>query len=426
VCDNNPGFVEYAPSATITLATVECEDSTGWTYYATTAEPDIYLFAIEKKPSISSIFFPQANTNNFTAEVELTVMANPTTPGSVLFAEDILNCEANFVMPRYWNVRITGGGPLNGFVRTRFFYPPAELAATQARAAAWLAGQGGNPACASATVGPPMVFKTTDSIPADFVPNENFPSGGLVNSPSDIQPTTINNFVYVGHLLNSLPSEGTNTIQGKNYVQVAWAGFSGGGISIRVSPDTSVLPVTLLYFTGSLVADKVLLNWETASELNNDFFAVEKSLDGRTWTTIGTVKGNGTTSKPHKYDFVDVSPFIGDNYYRLRQVDFDGSFQYSRIIVINVGTEVARNSFIGVYPNPTGGPVRASIASLDDQNIFIKVMDVTGRQMMTKNANLSKGINNIDMDLSRLPGGAYILSFTDSKGEEHSVKLMKQ
>jgi hypothetical protein len=425
VCSTAPGFVEYAPTSTITLATVECLDTTGWTYYATTAEPDKYLFAIEKQPAVNNTPFPGANTNPFTAEVEITVMANPTNPSSVLYAEDILNCEANFVMPRYWNVHISGS--LNGFVRTRFFYPPAELTATITRATNWLTGQALNTACAGATVGPPMVFKTTDPTPADFVPNENFPTGGLVNSPSDIQPTTINNLVYIGYLMNSvMPPVLVNTIQGKTYVEAAWPGFSGGGISVRVSPDTSVLPVTLLYFTGSLVGDKVLLNWETASELNNDFFAVEKSLDGRTWSTIGIVKGNGTTTKPHKYSFVDVSPFIGDNYYRLRQVDFDGSFDYSRIIVINVGTDVARSGFIGVYPNPTGGPVRASIASIADQNIFIRVMDVTGRQMMSKNANLGKGINNIDMDLSRLPGGAYIISFTDNKGEEHSVKLMKQ
>jgi hypothetical protein len=426
VCDANPGTIEYAPSGVLTVAPVECEDSDGWTWYATVANPTEYLFGIQKRPTVSNVDpsqIPGANTNDFSAIVSIFVSPNPATQDDVFFAQDLPTCEGNFVMPRYWNVNVDSG-TVNGFVKTRFFFPPAELAATIARANTWRVAT--QPSCVDPlTTGPTQVFKNTDATFFDPGPVTaiNVPVNPAVY---DVQPTTINNFVYVGHLFSSLPFGAVGTMDGKNYVEVAWDGFSGGGVAVRVSPDITVLPVTLVSFTGSLIDDYVQLNWETASEFNNDFFQVEKSQDGRNFFPIGVVPGAGTTTVPQFYDLVDPSPYIGDNYYRLKQVDFDGSFEYSRTIVVNVGGAISKNGFIGVYPNPTEGWVRASISSMTDQNIYIKIMDVTGREMTTKNVNLAKGINNIDLDLGFYPAGSYILSFTDSVGMEHNVKLIKQ
>jgi hypothetical protein len=426
VCDANPGTIEYAPSGVLTVAPVECEDSDGWTWYATVANPTEYLFGIQKRPTVSNVDpsqIPGANTNDFSAIVSIFVSPNPATQDDVFFAQDLPTCEGNFVMPRYWNVNVDSG-TVNGFVKTRFFFPPAELAATIARANTWRVAT--QPSCVDPlTTGPTQVFKNTDATFFDPGPVTaiNVPVNPAVY---DLQPTTINNFVYVGYLFSSLPFGAVGTMDGKNYVEVAWDGFSGGGVAVRVSPDITVLPVTLVSFTGSLIDDYVQLNWETASEFNNDFFQVEKSQDGRNFFPIGVVPGAGTTTVPQFYDLVDPSPYIGDNYYRLKQVDFDGSFEYSRTIVVNVGGPVSKNGFIGVYPNPTEGWVRASISSMTDQNIYIKIMDVTGREMTTKNVNLGKGINNIDLDLGFYPAGSYILSFTDSMGMEHNVKLIKQ
>jgi hypothetical protein len=427
ICDQNPGTIEYAPTGVLTVAPIECEDSDGWTWYATEANPTEYLFAIQKRPTVSATDLsqiPGANTNNFRAIVRINVTPNPTTQADVFYAEDLSICEANFVMPRYWNVEVDSGS-VNGFVKTRFFFPPAELVATQARADAWrIANQPGcNPDPLS--TGPAQVFKHNDG--TFFNPGPVTPINVPVNWPTyDVWPFTINNRNYIGHLISNLPFGAQATIDGKNYVEVAWDGFSGGGIAIRVSPQRDVLPVTLVSFTGTLVEDYVQLNWETASEFNNDFFQVEKSQDGRNFFSIGIVPGAGTTSLPQYYDLIDDKPFLGDNYYRLKQVDYDGTFEYSRTIVVNVGGEVTKNGFIGVYPNPTEGWVRASISSLRDQQVFIKIMDVTGRLMTTKNVNLGRGINNIDLDLGFYPAGSYILSFTDSQGMEHNVKLVKQ
>ncbi len=416
VCDATPGYVEYAPDGVTTIATVECEDSEGWTWYATAANPTEYLFAIQKKPSV----VPNANTLDFTAEVRLTVTPNPTTQADVFYAET--DCEANFVMPRYWNVELLSGNT-NGFIKTRFFFKPAELAATRARALAWETSN--QPGCDPLVTGPNQVFKHSDHtfFYAGPVTAINIPVNQVT---TNIQATTINNAHYIAHLFSNLPYGSVGTIDGKNYVEVAWDGFSGGGIAIRVSPTREVLPVTLVQFTGTLVEDKVYLNWETASELNNDYFVVERSRDALNWESIGTVKGNGTTSTPHYYSLIDYKPNSGINYYRLKQVDFDGTYAHSKIIQVDLVTTDITPGFLQVYPNPTDGVVNATILSIADQHVNIRILDITGRVMGDKDASLGKGLNNIKLNLSSFPAATYIISFTDSEGIEHNVKVVKQ
>jgi hypothetical protein len=424
VCETTPGIIQYAPTGVTTIATVECTASDGWTYYAESTKPEIYLFAIQKTPGSAPTTEATGNTVPFNAICSLTVTANPTTTADVFYNEDLSICEANFVMTRYWNVSYVGAAPtLNGFVRIRFYFPPGELAATIARANAWQALHNMATCGLPLSVGPPQVFKTNDGTP--FNPNV---LAGKVPIISDILPTTINNFNYVAYLLSALGHSDTypQTMMGKNYVQVAWEGFSGGGVAVRVSPDIIVLPVTLLYFTGSMVEDQVHLNWETASELNNDYFIVEKSSDASNWTNIGSVKGHGTTNTPNKYQLIDGQPFNGKNYYRLRQVDFDGKVSYSRVIVIEVNnTKTYDNSFT-VLPNPTSGPVVATIVSNTDQNVNMRILDVSGRLMGNKDIALVKGVNQLKLDLTKYPAATYILSYKDSNGQDMNAKVVKQ
>lgn len=425
VCDINPGIIEYAPTGVTTIATIECEGTDGWTYYAETSKPEIYLFAIQKRPGIAAGATPSeagGNTVMFNATCSLTVTLNPTAASDVFFAENLAICEGNFVMPRYWNVTYQGGTPtLDGFIRTRFFFPPAELAATLIAATAWKDAYDGTCGLPLA-VGPAQVFKTTSG---QFDPRA---ISGKVPIISDVMPTTIKNFNYVASLLSSLPHGDTypQALMGKNYVQTAWTGFSGGGVAIRVSPYIVVLPITLLYFTGSMVEDKVYLDWETASELNNDYFIVEKSADAVNWSSIGSVDGNGTTNIPHQYQLIDGQPFIGKNYYRLKQVDFDGTISYSRVIVIEVNnSKTSENSFT-VLPNPTAGPIVATIVSSIDQNVNMRILDISGRLMGNKDISLAKGVNQLKLDLTKYPAATYILSYTDKDGKEFTAKVVKQ
>jgi hypothetical protein len=96
------------------------------------------------------------------------------------------------------------------------------------------------------------------------------------------------------------------------------------------------LPIELIYFTAQSVGSRVVLDWTTASELNNDHFILERSTDALQWTEIGRVDGVGTTSQLSTYHFIDAHPNIGANYYRLSQVDFDGTQEFFNLVYAEI------------------------------------------------------------------------------------------
>lgn len=100
--------------------------------------------------------------------------------------------------------------------------------------------------------------------------------------------------------------------------------------------SAGVLPVELSFFNANVKESTVVLTWQTASEQNNYYFSIEKSTDGKNFKTIGTIEGHGTTTDVQDYVFIDISPIKGNNYYRLKQVDYDGQFEYSDVIAINI------------------------------------------------------------------------------------------
>ncbi|MCK7526061.1 MAG: hypothetical protein MZV64_54870 [Ignavibacteriales bacterium] len=101
--------------------------------------------------------------------------------------------------------------------------------------------------------------------------------------------------------------------------------------------DPSVIPVELESFTASVSDKQINLNWITATELNNSGFEIEKSTDNFIWNKIGFVNGKGTTTDKSYYSFNDNNPIDGKSYYRLKQIDYDGTFTYSSIVAINFG-----------------------------------------------------------------------------------------
>ena len=118
------------------------------------------------------------------------------------------------------------------------------------------------------------------------------------------------------------------------------------------------LPIELLSFDVTNAKDKVVLNWTTASETNNDYFQVERSLDALHWNVLDTLDGAGVSQELISYEYADLLPYHGRNYYRLKQVDFDGKFDYSSVksMVFDYGSTL--------FPNPTTGIV--NVISEDD------------------------------------------------------------
>ncbi len=177
------------------------------------------------------------------------------------------------------------------------------------------------------------------------------------------------------------------------------------------------LPVELVYFGLSKEGNTVHLNWETLTERSNMGFEIERSADGLSWAKIGykeSVAIEGKSKQRLRYTFADLSPFTGKNYYRLRQVDFDGSFTNSQIKVIV--TDIRPTFFI--YPNP----VSDGIVKFSGQALGIMHADVynlTGRRVMQQT-----GVKENMLNVSHLAAGVYIIKIVLVNGETVESKLL--
>jgi hypothetical protein len=170
---------------------------------------------------------------------------------------------------------------------------------------------------------------------------------------------------------------------------------------------TTILPVELVRFRATPNNKNVELEWSTASERDNAYMAVERSTDGRDFTEIGQVKGNGTTSEKQNYSFEDTKPARGVNYYRLRQVDVNGSFEYSKSVVARFGNASVA-SFVAT-PNVisvSDALVLSFFEDNADQELELEVYDLQGKLLHTKN-NVAAGTVVIsDMQLT---AGQYLI-----------------
>ncbi|MEO0339946.1 MAG: T9SS type A sorting domain-containing protein [Bacteroidota bacterium] len=166
---------------------------------------------------------------------------------------------------------------------------------------------------------------------------------------------------------------------------------------------TGPAPVALKSFDGSVDNDQVVLTWVTNSELDNEGFEVQRSLDGRQWEPIAWVNGNGTSQREQNYLFTDDHPAFGTtNYYRLKQIDFDGNFEYS--VMISAYVEKQHRDFIIIYPNPSKNVVHYQLdpdADLQE----IQVYNYLGRLLKTTRPNAGQLI------LEDLDPGTYLVVF---------------
>lgn|GEM_PF-835930 len=147
---------------------------------------------------------------------------------------------------------------------------------------------------------------------------------------------------------------------------------SGGTVVITQTP----LPIELLSFTANVVHESVRLNWATATETNNDFFTIERSTNLNDWEVLGFVDGAGTSSRPLHYSFTDYNPMAGVSYYRLKQTDYDGKFEYFGPLAIQQGLHIDDMSFKvlkqfdhWVIALPDGGPYKVEVFNLLGQRL---------------------------------------------------------
>ncbi|MBV6418825.1 MAG: Ycf48-like protein [Ignavibacteriaceae bacterium] len=190
-----------------------------------------------------------------------------------------------------------------------------------------------------------------------------------------------------------------------------YLGYAVGSLGLVLRYfDSTYVPVELVSFDGRIENDKIILSWQTASELNNRGFQVEKSFDKERWFNIGFVEGNGTSSESNYYFFIDNEIASGVQFYRLKQIDYNGSFEYSKIIKINSDLTFISFRLFQNYPNPFNSSTTVVFDLPEKSLVLIKLYSITGEEVVTLvNGELDSGRYHFLIDGNNLASGVYLL-----------------
>ena len=181
------------------------------------------------------------------------------------------------------------------------------------------------------------------------------------------------------------------------------------GVSARfiTEYDRSTIPVELSSFTANVSNGNVVLNWITATETNNKGFEVQRS-SGSDYQTIAFIQGNGTSIQSHTYTYADNNVKEGQYTYRLKQVDFDGTSEYSSSVEVSV-VQPKVYSLTQNYPNPFNPTTQINFSLAVDSKVTLKVIDILGQEVATLlNGNITSGAHNITFNASKLNSGVYL------------------
>lgn len=186
----------------------------------------------------------------------------------------------------------------------------------------------------------------------------------------------------------------------------------------------TVLPVKLLNFNANYNAKnaQVELDWKTVTEINNDYFTIEKSVDGENFEVVGIVDGAGNTSSIKSYQAIDEKPIIGTSYYRLKQTDFDGQFEYSNLVPVKIEGTITNPT---VYPNPVTNDGILEFTASAASSTTITIYDVSGRIAYSNQLQTNKGFNHLILPTSALSNGMYFIHLNNGV-ESTNLKFIKE
>ena len=235
-----------------------------------------------------------------------------------------------------------------------------------------------------------------------------------------------------------IDGQGTNTIQvvpdmdlGPGSVSVVVVNDCG---SVRDTHSFEVidcgeiipLPVELTTFTGSPSSGGINLKWTTASEKENDRFEIERSINGKDFEKIGSVKGNGTTSNANNYKYLDTRPNSNLLYYRLKQVDFNGASEFSKIVMVKTNDSQTEALAISMAPNPCQNQdCNVLLRGLDTgKTTIVTLQDLTGRTVFSKELPTDQA----SFTLPKIDSGSgiYILSVKNGSNTAHQKVILQQ
>jgi len=179
--------------------------------------------------------------------------------------------------------------------------------------------------------------------------------------------------------------------------------------------DAGVLEVDLISFdVRNVYDDEVLITWSTAIEINSDYFVIERSNDAREWQEIGREKGAGNATQLNSYTYTDMDPLQGISYYRLKEVDLNGSVSYSEIRVVNINS----SGELTIFPNPVLEGMPLYIDAGVEEEIFVTLVDPFGKQVLVENFKSGRGM----ILFEEIPSGVYICQ-VKCGNQSKSVKI---
>lgn len=197
-----------------------------------------------------------------------------------------------------------------------------------------------------------------------------------------------------------------------NGVTGTLGGFSLTGPNSNWVASNAPLPVEFLSFKALNTVDGISLDWETTQEINNSGFEIQTSSDLNNWEALGFVAGKGGVTEVNSYNFLHTSPKKGQNYYRLKQIDINGAFDFSELVsVYSSGLGV-----LNIYPNPSQSLL--NIDGIDVENVRYRILDNTGRTI------IKSELDSNQIDISTLANGLYFLSL-DLPGENIVQRIVK-
>ena len=197
--------------------------------------------------------------------------------------------------------------------------------------------------------------------------------------------------------------------------------------SFYFGTSNASLPLDLITFTGSLQSNNTtLLKWKTENEINSAYFDIERSADGRNFTSIGQVTATGGIygSVTNNYQFIDVNVFNQPSpalLYRLKIVDNDGRYKYSNVVQVTL-PDITHS--LMVHPNPATNELKAALTAIEQGNITLQVIDFTGQVIIQKSVWVTKGKNQIPVNVSTLANGSYYLKLSGT-GIQQKAKFQK-
>lgn len=202
----------------------------------------------------------------------------------------------------------------------------------------------------------------------------------------------------------------TATITGLTPGQVVTIGLDGNAganctYGISASNTTPVLPIELMNFIVTKNVGYIGLNWSTATETNNDYYTIEKTIDGKTFETVAVIDGGGTSLNARNYSYNDQNPYLGISYYRLKQTDYDNSSTHSEMRAVEYKNDIKLN--FDIVPNPSSGGFNLSFNSISEEDYVVEITDLSGKVIYSNITKLSNEKLTIDNDFSV---GMYLLS----------------